>query len=450
MKEHEIKRSGSIFADRYVILNLLGSGGMGAVYLAKDRFIDDSLVAIKILHRQYSTSFEFVQRFLREVKATRLVSHPNVVRSFDAAEFQGDYFYTMEFLKGTRLSELNDEEREHHRLPWSGAENIMRQICFGLEAIHKANLVHRDLKPDNIFLEDDDIIKITDFGVVRTNNSSLTQSHSILGTLDYVPPEVWNGRAPTAQSDIYALGLVLYELLSGQIPFHAETPAELMKLHLTLIPPPISEYRSDIPPWANDLIMSMLAKDLDERPESVTALLKVMNTGRKIQADAAGSSSSNDIVPSSSRRTKRSDEISDSLAKFSSKPGSLESHPAIKPRHRNSPDERVRAEAFTSGNSLKRVTLDSGSRKSHDPLPESPSNEDSASSLEQAKPLTKVNEAPSRHLPPAEPEIIITGRSGKGRGLLLIVAIASLLCLLAFPRFSAWFSTAEKMATGEE
>ncbi len=424
------KESGSVFADRYEILNLLGAGGMGEVYLAKDRFLDGALIAVKILHPKLCRNPEFVQRFLREVKAMRLVSHPNVVRSFEAGDFGGELYYTMECLKGTPLSELVQGHDAQNPVPWDLAEKVLRQICRGLRAIHNAKLVHRDLKPENIFLEDDDVVKITDFGVVRLAGSSLTQTHAIIGTLDYVPPEVWNGFQASQQSDLYTLGLTMYELLTGKLPFIAKSPPELMKLHLTVLPVPLRKIRTDIPVWGEKVIEKLLAKSLEERPESADEVLEIMDKFSRgaDEDDDSRSSGSQSVAPSTSRRTLRTEtvnhEMRDQLAAQVTKSGKHKkgdlSPPKVSPP--SASQINVKSAAFTSAKSLKSVSLEP---------------------VDWAKPASKGSSSRNAQAIPTLGGDFVLPDSSKGvrlRTVVLALALLGMLSLLAFPRASLWMN----------
>lgn len=382
MRSEELKKlGGRTFANRYDIMNLLGSGGMGSVFIAKDRQNSNQLVAMKILHRQLTGNPEFVERFLREIDAIGSVDHPNVIRSFDSGEFEGAHYYTMEVLRGSPLSELISEYGAHNPLPWEKVESIIAQILCGLAAIHEANLIHRDLKPDNVFLEDEDVIKITDFGVVRVQNSSLTQTDAIIGTLHYVAPEIWMGEPPSPQSDLYALGILVYELLTGDLPFPANSPAELMRAHLTGTPEPILAKRPDIPDWVELLVGKMLAKSPEERAASAESLLEMLQsppngmpgTSRAPTAPTLKISKKDsktvDLTPDeepviTAKKSKTFFNLSEALKKEIATP--ITDHDPLDKLLHN-PDRQqqpaVNPQAFTSSNSLKKVGLDPSTPK---------------------------------------------------------------------------------------
>ena len=497
MRDDGKKFGGRVFANRYEIMNLLGSGGMGSVFIAKDRFLDGSLVAIKILHKQLTGNPEFVQRFLREVKAMRMVSHPNVIRTFDAGEVEGNFYYTMECLRGTPLSELIHEHGEANPLPWASLERIIRQILQGLKAIHAENLIHRDLKPDNIFLEDEDVVKITDFGVVRTKNSSLTQTDAIIGTLHYVAPEIWAGESPTLQSDLYALGILTYELLTGDLPFPADNPADLMRMHLSGTPVAISKRRPDVPKWVDILLSRMLAKTLEERAATADVLLDLLSSPPKnMPSTSRAPQDSQQVVPSNAKKTLRNDleqevDLSNALREqlaadqperdlLEERLNSSGSRPAVQA-------PPVSPQAFTSSNGLQAVGLQLQTSKkqrsnsmimimrafgagvpkdeaegseevhspqAHAPLPsgvraksfkmmlrgdrQRPASPPSAFQFEESSrtPSYSRNQAyKSGTQPRHQPR-------GNGHLVLVMIGVISLICFLAFPRLSEWMHTA--------
>lgn len=262
------------FAGRYILKQLLGTGGMGSVYLASDSLLGDEPIAIKVLHVELCKNEKHTQRFLREVKLTRKVTHPNVVRTFDAGEENGRLFFTMEYARGVTLKErLQNQEPLEAYL----TAVIIREVCKGLQAIHDAEIIHRDLKPGNIILTSDDSVKITDFGVAKPGVSDLTGHNEIIGSIPYMAPEVWVGKNVGPQADIYALGVVAYEMLTGVLPFDGDSPAELMCKHLDQKPVSPRDLNEQIPAWLDELVLRMLQKEQTLRPDGASAIVSLID-----------------------------------------------------------------------------------------------------------------------------------------------------------------------------
>jgi serine/threonine-protein kinase len=256
---------GQIVADRYLILRPLGVGGMGSVHLAQDLILDEEEVAIKILHHEHSGDDVTKQRFLREAELLRRVNHNNVVRLFDVGSWKNVLFYTMEFLPGRSLEQIIEREQ----FPIAKVPELIIQIAEGLDAIHQCGIIHRDLKPANIIVQEGGGVKITDFGIARTESSNLTQHNEIIGSVFYIAPENWQGREITRSVDYYSLGIVLYELLTGELPFQADSAAKLMRLHLEVAPVPPRDLNPAIPLWLNKFILKLLSKSPLDRPQTV-------------------------------------------------------------------------------------------------------------------------------------------------------------------------------------
>lgn len=260
---------GFVISNRYEIANRLGAGGMGCVYLAKDKVLEDSQVAIKVLHRELCKDGDIAKRFLREVKLMHQVNHANVVRTFDVGRDKDIIYFTMEYLSGSSLDRI--VHRKQLDLPT--IVQITTQVCSALQAIHSAEIVHRDLKPGNIIVLPDKTVKLTDFGVARPKGSNLTQHNEIIGSVEYMAPEVWLGKGMTPAIDFYSLGVILYQLVTGQVPFESDEPATLMWMHVKKPPAPPKSIREDIPAWLNNMILKLLAKTPTDRPKTAAEIL---------------------------------------------------------------------------------------------------------------------------------------------------------------------------------
>lgn len=284
--------SGFIISNRYVIQSCLGVGGMGCVYLAQDTVLEGSLIAVKVLHSEISQDDAQSKRFLREVQLMRSVNNPYVVRTFDVG-LDGDIlYYTMEFVSGQSLTALMKDEK----LPFEQLSEIIYKVCLGLQAVHEKEIIHRDLKPANIMVLDDFQVKITDFGVAKTKGSNLTQHDEIIGSVNYIAPEVWLGKPLTHSVDLYGLGIILFELLVGKVPFEDDEPATMMWYHVKQPPVSPKSLRESIPNWLNQITVKLLAKNPEDRPRSAKEVAEVF--ARNIAAGNAklGSSSSHSAV----------------------------------------------------------------------------------------------------------------------------------------------------------
>jgi beta-lactam-binding protein with PASTA domain/predicted Ser/Thr protein kinase len=259
----------TLFDGRYRILRKLGSGGMANVYLAEDEELGRR-VAIKILNDRHASDESFVERFRREAKNAAGLSHPNIVSVYDRGEAEGTYYIAMEYLEGRSLKDRIVSEGP---LPISAAIEVTRQILRAVGFAHARGIVHRDIKPHNVLLAqdgpgDNERFKVTDFGISRTTASQMTEAGSIVGTAQYLSPEQARGAAVDQRSDIYSVGIVLYELLTGRLPFTGDTPLEIAMKHLSEIPKPPSEIRPDIPADLDMVVLRALAKDPADRYES--------------------------------------------------------------------------------------------------------------------------------------------------------------------------------------
>ncbi|HVC88047.1 MAG TPA: Stk1 family PASTA domain-containing Ser/Thr kinase [Gaiellaceae bacterium] len=252
---------GRTFDQRYVIKRKLGSGGMAVVYLAEDQELG-RLVALKLLDERHASDEQFVERFRREAQSAAGLNHPNIVSIFDRGHAAGTYYIAMEYLEGRTLKELLVRNGP---TPVPIAIDYARQILGALAFAHRNAIVHRDIKPHNIVVGSDGRLKVTDFGIARSGASQMTEAGSIVGTAQYLSPEQARGAPVDPRSDLYSLGVVLYEMLTGKVPFTGETPVEIAMKHLSQVPEPPSALRPDVPHDLDAVVMRSLAKDPDQR-----------------------------------------------------------------------------------------------------------------------------------------------------------------------------------------
>ncbi len=248
--------------DKYEVVALLGKGGMAAVYRARQASMDRD-VAIKVIKPDLTEIGDFVTRFQREARTVASLSHANILKVFDYGQ-QGDLAYlVMELLPGGSLAEMLDQGP----LPLDVTSQMLDQIASALDYAHRKGIIHRDLKPQNVLLDDAGNAHLTDFGIAKilSETMALTQSGAAMGTPAYMSPEQWQGQALDARADVYALGVMLFEMLTGQLPFAGDTPASIMYQHLQQPPPPVRNLRADLPPGFEAVIGQALAKDRDDR-----------------------------------------------------------------------------------------------------------------------------------------------------------------------------------------
>ncbi len=254
----------SLFDGRYRIVRKLGTGGMANVYLAEDQELGRR-VAIKILDDRHASDEQFVERFRREAKNAAGLSHPNIVSIYDRGEAVGTYYIAMEYLDGRSLKELIVQRGP---APIHVAIDYARQILGALRFAHRNGIVHRDIKPHNVLVDSDGRLKVTDFGIARAGASEMTEAGSIVGTAQYLSPEQAKGTPVDARSDIYSAGVVLYELLTGRVPFTGDTAVEIAMRHLAAVPEPPSELRDEVPHELDMVVLRALAKDPADRYQS--------------------------------------------------------------------------------------------------------------------------------------------------------------------------------------
>jgi serine/threonine-protein kinase len=254
----------TLFDGRYRIQRKLGAGGMADVYLAEDQELGRR-VAIKILNGRHANDDQFIERFRREAKNAAALNHPNIVSIYDRGEAEDTYYIAMEFLDGRTLKELIVGRGA---APINVAIEYARQILSALRFAHRHGIVHRDIKPHNVLVDGDGRVKVTDFGIARAGTSQMTETGSIVGTAQYLSPEQARGGEVDPRSDLYSLGIVLYELLTGKTPFDGETPVEIAMKHLSTAPKPPSTLRPDVPRELDMVVLRALAKNPDDRYQS--------------------------------------------------------------------------------------------------------------------------------------------------------------------------------------
>ena len=255
-----------LIANRYQLLECVGQGGMADVYKAMDTILN-RVVAIKILRGDLADDPMTLLRFQREASAASKLSHPNVVDVYDVGESEGKHYIVMEYVRGRTLKQLIAQRGALHL---DEAVDIMLQLTSAVAMAHEKHIIHRDIKPQNVLVKDDGTVKITDFGIAVAHGSvQLTQHHTVMGSAHYLAPETTRGEAPTTAVDIYALGIVFYELLSGSVPFQGSNPTEIAVKHLRERMPYIRDFNPTIPQSVENIILKATAKKVSERYASV-------------------------------------------------------------------------------------------------------------------------------------------------------------------------------------
>ena len=265
---------GKLLGSRYEIIEKIGNGGMATVYKAKDLVLK-RYVAVKILREEYTTDNEFIKRFNTEAESAASLTHPNIVSVYDVGKEGNLYYIVMELIKGKTLKEIIVEDG---RMGWKWSVKIAKQIAQALEVAHRNNIIHRDIKPHNIIITEDGTAKVTDFGIAKAvSNSTITAFGTTIGSVHYFSPEHARGGYTDAKSDLYSLGVVLYEMVTGKVPFDADTPVSVALKHMQEKPVPPIELNPAIPQSLNDLILKAMEKDPNMRYGTATEMIEDFN-----------------------------------------------------------------------------------------------------------------------------------------------------------------------------
>ncbi len=268
-------RPGTMLLNRYRVIRRIGSGGFGTVYLVSDVTVEDELI-LKVLSPHISVDPLMIKRFVHELKYARRVTHPNIIRIYDLLQFEGGHAISMEFFPGKDLGAILVEEG---RLEVNRALHIARQVCEGLAAAHAQGVIHRDIKPANIMVGESDLVKIVDFGLAAMTQSAgsrLTKSGILIGTPQYMAPEQIKGDDVDGRADIYSLGVMMYEMLSGRQPFCGDSAVNILYQHLEGKAPPLSELVPDVPAEVEQCVACFMARHREERPPDIAGCLALL------------------------------------------------------------------------------------------------------------------------------------------------------------------------------
>ena len=269
---------GKYISSRYEIIEKVGNGGMATVYKAKCHVLN-RYVAVKVLKEEFTTDEEFIRRFNVEAQSAAGLTHPNIVSVYDVGHEDGIYFIVMELIQGKTLKQIINEDGT---LPWKWSVNIAIQIASALEAAHKNNIVHRDIKPHNIIITEDGVAKVTDFGIAKAvSNSTITAFGTTIGSVHYFSPEHAKGSFTDAKSDLYSLGIVMYEMLTGRVPFDADTPVSIALKHMQEKAVEPVKLNPSIPFAINQIIVKAMQKNPASRYQSATEMLKDLSMALK-------------------------------------------------------------------------------------------------------------------------------------------------------------------------
>ncbi len=271
---------GQMINERYQIIRLIGEGGMANVYLAHD-IILDRMVAVKILRGDLADDEKFVRRFQREAISASSLTHPNIVGMYDVGEDNGDYFIVMEYIDGKTLKSLI---KKRGALTLPEVMDIMLQLLDGVKCAHDSYIIHRDIKPQNVLILDDGTVKITDFGIATAlNNNELTQTNSVMGSVHYLPPEQANGKNSTVKSDIYSIGIMMYELLTGKLPFKGDNAVEIAIKQMRDEIPSVCLINPEIPQSIENIILKACAKNPKNRYDSAAEMQEDLRTALDVE-----------------------------------------------------------------------------------------------------------------------------------------------------------------------
>ncbi len=269
---------GKFLGNRYEILEKIGNGGMATVYKAKCHVLN-RYVAVKVLRDEFTTDEEFIKRFNSEAQSAASLTHPNIVSVYDVGNEDNIYYIVMELIQGKTLKEIISSDGA---LSWKWSVNVGIQIASALETAHKNNIVHRDIKPHNIIITEDGVAKVTDFGIAKAvSNSTITAFGSTIGSVHYFSPEHARGGYTDAKSDLYSLGVVLYEMVTGRVPFDADTPVSVALKHMQEVPAEPIKLNPAIPTAVNDIIIRAMQKDINLRYSNATEMLRDLSMALK-------------------------------------------------------------------------------------------------------------------------------------------------------------------------
>jgi eukaryotic-like serine/threonine-protein kinase len=290
---------GEVVADRYELEELVGTGGMSSVFRARDRLLERS-VALKILHQHYVADPDYVERFRREARAVAQLAHPNIVTVIDRGEQDGRQFIVFEYVDGENLKQVVNREGA---LPVREAVELAIQVGRALGYAHDRGIVHRDVKPQNVILNEEGRAKVTDFGIARSLDvDGVTQTGTVLGTSDYIAPEQAQGQEVDVQTDVYSLGVVLYELLTGEVPFAGESFVAVAMQHVNQPAPSILERRGDVPPRLDLVVQRAMAKRPEDRHASMDELVADLEGSLREFEPYGDESERTLVVPARARR----------------------------------------------------------------------------------------------------------------------------------------------------
>ncbi|MBO5349105.1 MAG: Stk1 family PASTA domain-containing Ser/Thr kinase [Clostridia bacterium] len=269
---------GSVIGNRYKILEKIGNGGMATVYKSLDQILN-RYVAVKVLREEFITDEEFIKRFNAEAQSAARLTHPNIVSVYDVGQEYNVYYIVMELIQGKTLKQIISEDGF---LSWKWSINIAIQIASALEMAHKNNIIHRDIKPHNIMITEDGVAKVTDFGIAKAvSNSTITAFGTTLGSVHYFSPEHARGGYTDSKSDLYSLGVVMYEMVTGKVPFDADTPVSVALKHMQEEPTEPIKLNKNIPYAVNQIIMKAMKKDPNERYQNATEMIRDLNLALK-------------------------------------------------------------------------------------------------------------------------------------------------------------------------